>query len=140
MGESLYQMTFVATRRSDGETLEPAEMLRRLGASARGFEALKLTGLLLYRGNRLLYHIEGAETDVRAQHAKIAGDPRVEGVAVLRQRTTDVRVFANWGFALDDDPREAGPATLSDRVAALCAGAPPEITQTFSAFAKLDRR
>jgi hypothetical protein len=129
----------VATRRSSGEALPPPERVGRLTISARGFEKLKLTGLLLHRGNRLLYHIEGAEADVRAQHAKIAGDPRVEGVAILRQRTGDSRIFSQWAFAIDEDPRETGTATLADR-AAICVKAPPEITQSFSAFAKLDIR
>ncbi len=137
MAERIHQLTFVATRRADAETLSPAEQLQRLNASRRGFEGLKLTGLLLYNGNRLLYHLEGAEEAVMAQHAKIKADPRVEGVAVLRQKANVERLFARWDFALADDPRSAGATTLADRVVTLVKGAPSEITQTFLAFAKL---
>ncbi len=140
MNESIHQLTFVATRRSDAEILSPAEQLQRLTASRRGFEGMRLTGLLLYNGNRLLYHLEGAEAAVMAQHDKIKGDPRVEGVATLRQRTSDGRLFSGWNFALAGDPRETGATSLADRVAEMVAGIPAEITQTFLAFAKLPVR
>lgn len=138
MADDLYQLTFVATRRAGAPAAPAAERINLLYQSARGFETLGLTGLLLHHGNRLLYCIEGTEPAVAAQYEKIKADPRVEGVAVLRQREVEGRSFTRWGFAVDDDPRDDQPATLEDRAVALLHGAPPEIRQTFLAFAKLN--
>ncbi|MFT3966883.1 MAG: BLUF domain-containing protein [Sphingobium sp.] len=140
MANDIHQIIFVATRRAGGEALFPAESLNRLYESARDFEALGLTGMLLHNGNRLLYCLEGEEAALSRQYERIKADARVQGVAVLRQRTVEKRSFDRWGFALREDPRENQPRTLAERVVVLTADAPPEIRQTFLAFAKLDLR
>ncbi|MET0363161.1 MAG: BLUF domain-containing protein [Sphingobium sp.] len=132
-----YQLSFVATHQGIDE-IPASEQLSLLYQSASGFERLGLTGLLLRHNNRLLYCMEGDEAAVSAQYDKIKVHPRVSGVAVLRQKHVETRNFHRWGFALDNDPRENASGTLADRVVELVHNAPPEIRQTFLAFAKLD--
>lgn len=134
-----YQLSFVATHHDRSE-IPPAEQVNLLYQSAGGFERLGLAGLLLRHNNRLLYCMEGEEESVVAQYEKIKAHPSVSGVAILRQRHVETRNFDRWGFALDNDPRGNATGTLADRVVELVHGAPPEIRQTFLAFAKLDTR
>ncbi|MET0238290.1 MAG: BLUF domain-containing protein [Sphingobium sp.] len=135
--DGLWQLSFVATRCLGAKECSQEEGLRHLISAAELFDAMPVTGLLVHNGNRLLYHMEGREADVLTHRDRIAADPRVGGIATLRQRIVEKRYFRSWVFALHHDPRESTGRTLAERLVPLLDGAPGEIVQTFLAFARL---
>jgi hypothetical protein len=84
-----------------------------LATSRMNNEARSLTGVLLYRDGQFMQALEGPERTVRAVFARIAADPRHDGVWTLDERTIDERRFGSWAMgyrALSEADVAAAPS------------------------------
>lgn len=82
------------TRRLAGDDIIDILSVSRLHNGTAG-----ITGMLLYHDGRFTQAIEGAEADILALKARIAGDPRHKEVTTLYEGAQKDRVFAHWSMA-----------------------------------------
>jgi hypothetical protein len=59
-----------------------------------------VSGLLLHSGGNFIQVLEGEDMVISTLYAKIAADPRHTNVRTLLHRTTDRRLFPDWGMQL----------------------------------------
>lgn len=138
MGGEIFQLAFVASRRPGVPAGTLREHEEHLANSRTIFAEAKVTGLMLSKGPRFLYHLEGEEPQVMKLFHRIQSDRRVHGIVVLRRRFADQRAFAKWDFALDNRSRTSVSKSLIEQVREFVADAPADIQQYFLSFAKLE--
>lgn len=62
----------------------------------------EISGMLLYKDGNFMQVLEGAETSVLATHARIALDPRHDGLITLLQGPQKERQFPQWSMGFRD--------------------------------------
>ena len=76
-------------------------------AKARRYNTeFSITGALLFNEDWFVQYLEGTEDAVREIFARIAADPRHEGVEVLFEGFTTERRFPEWSMAFVGDADE----------------------------------
>lgn len=90
----------VYASRATGDTTR--DDLRAILASAHRHNAeVGITGLLLYSDASFLQVLEGDEGAVRSTFARIAEDPRHDGVRILADRDLVERRYPRWTMGFD---------------------------------------
>jgi hypothetical protein len=79
-----------------------SQLLDILSASRASNIALGVTGMLLYKGGNLMQVLEGERDAVQGLYAKIARDPRHQGLMTLLDGAQDERRFGDWSMAFCD--------------------------------------
>lgn len=130
----MLQLVYVSSATPGAGAPDPAMIV---AAAGRNNARDGVTGLLYFDGKRFLQALEGASDKVEAAFARIQADPRHRAIVVLSRREIDAREFGEWEMA------HRTPGTDADafiqRVAALSAGAAPDVRATFDGFAKVRR-
>ncbi len=95
-----------------------------------------ITGLLFFNGQRFLQALEGPQDAIERAIGRIRVDVRHRAIVVLSERIVTTREFGNWSMA---DASTTSEAETFDRVAALVAGASPNVQATFNGYARIRR-
>lgn len=131
----VFQLRYISTL---AEGVRADEVPKILDTARRINRQNRITGLLLFNGERFLQLLEGEEAAVRATFERIAADPRHRGVAILGMTTGDRRAFADWDMAYERlGGTRSGEGGLAEQVAAMVAGAPDRIAREFIGYARL---
>ncbi len=131
----IFQLRYISTL---AEGVDADEVPKILETARRINRQNRITGLLLFNGERFLQLLEGEKAVVRATFERIAVDPRHRGVAILGTTTSDRRAFSDWDMAyerLGGTRVETGG--LAEQVAAMVTGAPDRIAREFIGYARL---
>lgn len=88
------------------------ELVNLLLQSRDNNERLGLTGALVYGDGQFMQVIEGDKQAVTALYARIAADPRHQGVFKMADKTITERTFHNWSMAF----RELSSGEFADLV------------------------
>lgn len=90
--------------------LEDAEAIAR-GAVERNTKN-GITGLLLYTPSHFLQVLEGEEAAIDATLARIAKDPRHEGLRIVSRTAIEERRFGLWAMNFRPLSRQLAPSSL----------------------------
>ncbi|RYY06510.1 MAG: BLUF domain-containing protein [Sphingobacteriaceae bacterium] len=58
-----------------------------------------VSGMLLFLNGKFIQFLEGEEKEIKSLYAKISQDKRHTSVVLLKEGTTDQRLFTNWSMA-----------------------------------------
>lgn len=95
-------LSILVYRSRSRSSMTPAE-LNQLVRTARGHnEAVGVTGILLFDGERFLQLLEGPESEVQAIYERLQNDPRHYQVVKLLQDYAPRRRFGQWGMRMID--------------------------------------
>lgn len=83
---------------STAPSLSRDEVEGILATSARNNPARGVTGLLIYNGRNFLQLLEGEKDEVDVLMARIAEDPRHNGVSVLHNSDIEDRTCPQWAM------------------------------------------
>lgn len=79
-----------------------AQLVALLDKARRNNAPVGVTGLLLYRDGNFMQVLEGEPDAVAKIHARIALDPRHQGLITLIRRPIAERTFSEWSMAFRD--------------------------------------
>ncbi|MBN8928284.1 MAG: hypothetical protein BGO51_19300 [Rhodospirillales bacterium 69-11] len=119
--EDLFRLIYFSDGRLVSDPFAPLAALQALvGQAARNNSRRRITGALLYDGERFAQVLEGRREDVDAVFHEISHDPRHERVTVIQRESVRRRAFARW-TALFVDPTLDRNVTLA-QTEQVCSG------------------
>ncbi|PPF17518.1 MULTISPECIES: BLUF domain-containing protein [unclassified Rathayibacter] len=95
----VFTVVYVSTLDRD---LGSGEIRRLLETSRRNNVEHGVSGMLVFRGRRVMQLLEGEESDVRSLYARILADPRHEGVVTVWTSVHEQRRFPDWSMGFDE--------------------------------------
>jgi len=95
----LYYVVYVS---KPAKPMSEAQLLSILQVARRKNSARNITGMLLYRDNCFLQHLEGPKSELLPLVEVIQADPRHHDVRIIMQGELRSRVFADWAMAFRD--------------------------------------
>jgi len=121
-----YTLVYVSTL---SKTMSDGDVEQLLDVSRSNNARHGVTGMLVFRGQRVMQLLEGDEGDVRALFRRISDDPRHTDVVRVWESTQHSRRFPDWSMRFDDleslsRPLSDDPGWLEVDLSALADAAP----------------
>ena len=132
---SLYQLIYISSATGPMSIEACREIVR---TSQRNNARQDVTGLLLFNSRRFLQVLEGPQVAVETLFTRIRDDARHRAVVTLGGKFIEEREFGAWAMAFDD-PAQAAPDVLKDKLATLLARTSPSTRALFQTTADLHR-
>ncbi|MFP5519951.1 MAG: BLUF domain-containing protein [Bdellovibrionia bacterium] len=95
----IYQLIYLSHASKD---LNYSDLENILQVSRKNNEALKLTGILIYKDDQFIQLLEGDRENVLSIMDRIEHDQRNQNVKILYQGESAERFFADWSMAYAD--------------------------------------
>jgi hypothetical protein len=96
---AIFTVVYVSTLE---DSLGSAEIRSLLETSRSHNTARGISGMLVFRGRRVMQLLEGAEDDVRGLYSRILADPRHEDVVTVWTSVHEQRRFPDWSMGFDE--------------------------------------
>jgi len=127
--ETTFRQIFYTSRSAPGVDVDQILQQSRHNNAVDG-----ITGLLWHDDTHFLQVIEGPDASVAATFARIAGDPRHNGLEILSDRAVPSREFGYWSMERATRSLNDGDAMMA-RIERRLASAPEALRQAFTAAA-----
>ncbi|WP_295881696.1 BLUF domain-containing protein [uncultured Thiohalocapsa sp.] len=97
----IFQLCYLSNATRD---MQREDLVDLLSVSRRKNEALGITGLLLYSGDRFIQLLEGEEAAVRELYALISKDERHRDVTLVYEEHVQARTCPDWTMGFQAMP------------------------------------